>query len=195
MLVQSLEMGKKYNELRAQGKLSKDAVEKVNSEFDTNLSAVTIRTYGAQYKKKFGEIQHSSERAEGNDDEAPESPRSGEAAALPCISLSEIDERIRIVSREVFEELIHNMRIEKKMTMEAEDAPPEPEVIKGEGKGRRENRDYVKVSVTIDKVLWDKFTEERDRMRVSSGRLMDVILWRAFGRPRLSYETIPAPEE
>lgn len=196
MSVRSSEMGKRYNELRAQGKTSRDAAKEVNSDFKTNLSDVTIRTYGAQYKKKFGEIPHCSEPAERNDDKISEPRKAGESPApLPCISLSEIDERIRAVSREVFEEFIHNMGIEKKTIMETEDAPPEPEVIKGEGKGRRENRDYVKVSVTIDKVLWEKFTEERDRMRVSSGRLMDIILWRAFGRPSLSYERGPALDE
>ena len=91
--------------------------------------------------------------------------------------------------------MINNMGIDRNIIIDTEDAPPEPEVIKGAGKGRRENRDYVKVSVTIDRVLWDKFTEERDRMKVSSGRLMDIILWRAFGRPPLSYEMPRATSE
>ncbi|MBI4965514.1 MAG: hypothetical protein HY913_19710 [Desulfomonile tiedjei] len=91
--------------------------------------------------------------------------------------------------------MIHDMEIERRVSIEIDDVPPEPEVIKGEGKGRRENRDYVKVSVTVDKVLWEKFTKERNRMKVSSGRLMDIILWRAFGRPRLSYQPQKASKE
>jgi len=176
------EMGKRYSELRAQGITSKEAAKKVNQEFNADVADVTIRTYGAHYKKKSGEIEASSEHdaRKGQDAGAVESPES----APP----SEIDERIRAVAREVFQEMIHDMEIERSVSIESDDVPPEPEVIRGEGKGRRENRDYAKVSLTIDKVLWDKFTKERDRMKVSSGRLMDIILWRAFGRPPLSYE-------
>jgi len=178
----SHEMGKRYNALRAQGITSREAAKTVNQEFNADVADVTIRTYGAHYKKKFGAIEASPapDERKGKDTGAAEPPGS--------VPLSDIDERIRAVVRQVFQEMIHDIDIERRASIETDDVPPEPEVIKGEGKGRRENRDYVKVSVTVDKVLWEKFTKERDRMKVSSGRLMDIILWRAFGRPALSYE-------
>jgi hypothetical protein len=98
-----------------------------------------------------------------------------------------LDNRIRQIAREVFKEMIDNMQ-NIPAVMNITDTPPEPKVIKGEGRGRREDRDYIKVSATIDKTLWELFKAERDRLKVSTGRMMDIILWRVFGKPRLSYE-------
>ena len=80
------------------------------------------------------------------------------------------------------------MRDERNIIADTEDVPPEPETLKKAGKGRKENRDYVKASVTIDRVLWDFLVDERDRRKVSTGRALDIILWRYYGKPKLSFE-------
>jgi hypothetical protein len=185
-------VGKRYNELRAQGIASKEAAETINREFKTNVAEVTIRSYGTQYKKKFGEVGPRSEREEHNELPIPAKLKQAKGQPVKAppgqIPPTDIDDRIRTVAREVFQEMLHNMRNEMNIITDTEDTPPEPRVITGEGKGRRENRKYVKASVTVDEALWQRFTAERDRMRVSTGRLMDIILWRHFGKPKLSFE-------
>ena len=65
---------------------------------------------------------------------------------------------------------------------------PEPETIKGEGKGRRLTRDYERFSVTVDKELMKLFTQEVKQLKTTSPRLLDTILWERYGRPKLSFQ-------
>ena len=160
-----------------------------------------MRGYGHKYKEKSKKTGFSSEhaedeeRSEREDDNQSPAPRTiGQTEKQPIkapdvlIPATELDDRMRAVAREVFEEMLHNMRNERNIITDSEDVPAEPETLKREGKGRRENRDYQKVSVTIDTVLWDKIMQEKDRMRVSTGRAIDIILWRYFGKPPLSFQ-------
>ncbi|MGO9571851.1 MAG: hypothetical protein ACLP5H_30365 [Desulfomonilaceae bacterium] len=194
-------MGKRYNELRSKGKAGQEATDLINEEFEANIPYSTIRGYGLKYKQKLkktglslkhGESEERSEREEDNQRPAPRTRGRTEKQPIKVpdelMPVKELDDRMRLVAREVFQEMLHNMRNERNVMADAEDSPPEPETLKKAGKGRRENRNYVKASVTVDKVLWDLFTTERDHMRVSTGRLMDIILWRHFNRPKLSFE-------
>jgi hypothetical protein len=54
--------------------------------------------------------------------------------------------------------------------------------------GRKQDRDFHKVTVTVDKELWKLFQREQKRLGASASRTMDTILWRHFGKPRLSFE-------
>lgn len=65
---------------------------------------------------------------------------------------------------------------------------PESPTIKGEGQGRRQEREYDRVSITVDKVLWRLFREEQQRLKIPAPRLLDSILWHRYGQPRLSFE-------
>jgi hypothetical protein len=96
-------------------------------------------------------------------------------------------EQIKEIAREVFKEMIESLRPQATV---AEDLPPEPKSVKGKP-GRRQNRDYEKISVTLDSALWEKFKAERDRLKVSNSRLIDIILWQRYGKPRLSFESKP----
>jgi hypothetical protein len=175
MTEQAVRIGTRYNELRAQGKSGTEAARIVNEEFHTDLAVGSISKYASLVKKQF---VSPTEQGEHKERKGPSgSTKDAES------TLASLDKRLTAV-----EKLLQVGRNEGNIITDTQDMPPEPQVIKGEGKGRRENRDYEKVSVTIDKVLWKKFCQERDRLRVSSGRLMDAILWREFGRPRLSYE-------
>jgi hypothetical protein len=171
MSMQMTKIGKRYKELRAQGIPGKEAVETVNREFGTRLTAKTVQGYASRPKQ-------------------PEKQTQG-APGDEVLDLA-LDNRMRIVAREVFDEMLHNMPTGRNIIQEAEE-PPEPETVKGAGKGRRENRDYQKVSITIDTVLWDKIIQERDRMKASTGRAIDAILWRCCNKPLLSYQ-LPEPE-
>ena len=62
-----------------------------------------------------------------------------------------------------------------------------PNII-GEGKGRRQERVYDRVSITVDRVLWKMFKDEQKRLQINAPRLMDSILWHRYGKPKLSFE-------
>ena len=100
---------------------------------------------------------------------------------------AQLREQMREIAREVCQEMIESLR---PRVVAAEDLPPEPQSIKGKP-GRRQNRDYEKISVTLDSALWEKFKAERDRLKVSNSRLIDIILWQRYGKPRLSFESKP----
>jgi hypothetical protein len=107
----------------------------------------------------------------------------------PETSSEQVDEpdpleiRIRVIMKQMLQEMMATMPTVTNPVYEA-DMPPEP----GPG-GRhgKKDREYFKVSLTIDKSLWNRFIQERDSLRLSSGRLMDKILWEYYGRPALSY--------
>jgi len=63
------------------------------------------------------------------------------------------------------------------------------------GRKNKQNRDYGKLSLTVDTVLLDLFNREAKTRRISGGRLLDIILWRYYGRPRLSYQPDQKGEE
>ena len=102
----------------------------------------------------------------------------------------ELREEMEQIARRVFEEMIESLRPQ---AIAAEDLPPEPQSVKGRP-GRRQDRDYEKVTVTIDRLLWERFCQERDHLGVSSSRMMDVVLWQRYGKPRLSFEPEQKPE-
>jgi hypothetical protein len=189
------EIGKRYSELRADRVSSKDACQKVNKEFGTNHPVGAITKYASRYKKRLesGLLFEQGEHSEDN--ELSTSPVDNSDVTEKVINSpgefihsAEVDNHIREIAREVFAELFQNLQNERNIIAESQDMPPEPETIKKAGKGRRENRDYVKMSVTVDRALWEIFEKERARLKVSSGRMMDILLWRAFGKPKLSYQ-------
>jgi hypothetical protein len=65
------------------------------------------------------------------------------------------------------------------------DEPPEPERVPGT---RRENREWERVSATVDSNLMKLFNLERKKRRMSTSRLLETILWLHYGKPKLSYE-------
>jgi len=97
---------------------------------------------------------------------------------------SDLEAFVRKIARETCEEIMRNMT---SVQAAAGDMPPEPAAVLGV-KGRRQDRDYRKITLTIDKSLWDLFEAERKRLSVSAARMMDIVLWRHYGRPRLSFE-------
>jgi len=63
--------------------------------------------------------------------------------------------------------------------------PPEPERVPGT---RRENREWERVSATVDSNLMKLFNLERKKRRMSTSRLLETILWLHYGKPTLSYD-------
>jgi hypothetical protein len=89
------------------------------------------------------------------------------------------------IAREVFMELIQNTP-NIQTDLAPGDAPPEPEMLAG---SRKESRKYAKISATLDKNLLKLFNREKKRLRMSTGKLMDRILWAHYGKPLLSYQS------
>ena len=84
---------------------------------------------------------------------------------------------------EVFQSMSISARSELGSTL---DEPPEPERVPGT---RRENREWERVSATVDSNLMKLFNLERKRRRMSTSRLLETILWLHYGKPNLSYES------
>jgi hypothetical protein len=101
-----------------------------------------------------------------------------------------LEERMRAIAREVFTEMIADIQGSIDVAyvpVEGEEIPPEPQVITGHGKGRKEDREYERLTISLDKVLFGKFKKEMKSRNLSAGKLMDVILWNRYGKPKLSY--------
>jgi hypothetical protein len=101
------------------------------------------------------------------------------------------EEQMEAIARAVFTEMMGNAQIGVGATyipIEGEEIPPEPQVIKKHGKGRKENRKYERLTVSLDSCLFERFKTEMRSRGLSAGKLMDVILWNRYGRPQLSYQ-------
>jgi hypothetical protein len=97
------------------------------------------------------------------------------------------DDIVKLIN-EVLDKRISDIKesvliIQNKMEM-----PPESITIKGSGRGRKEKRDYVKITPTVDRVLFDLFDSETKKLKISQGKLLDIILWNWYEKPKLSYE-------
>jgi hypothetical protein len=110
------------------------------------------------------------------------------------IPWSEMETRMREIAREVVENVMNEMNVmnvQHVMNVNHEtagqDLPPEPQYLKGK-KGRRQDRAYKRFTVGVDSNLAKLFEAEMKRLNVSGGRLMDIILWERYGRPKLSFE-------
>lgn len=126
--------------------------------------------------------EHSSEEIRSEPEEQSSQKDLPELSAEPGDG-SDFEARMRAKAREVFREMQNEMIVPTTI----EDIPPEPATVRGV-KGRRQDRDYQKVTLTIDRALWELFEAERKGLSVSAARMMDTILWRYFGRPKLSFE-------
>jgi len=94
------------------------------------------------------------------------------------------EERVREIASDVFQKMLADAPTPPAIRQEL---PPEPQVLKGKP-GRRQDRSYHKVTITIDSELWKLFCQERDRLGVSNSRLFDIIVWQRYGKPLLSYQ-------
>lgn len=106
--------------------------------------------------------------------------------------------QMRAIAREVCQEMIEAMmplQHMQRVSVDGEEAPPKPVTIKGPGvKGRKETRQYERLTVGIDVVLAEKFKAEAEALNLSPGKLLDRILWNRYGMPRLSYQQ-PEPDD
>lgn len=97
---------------------------------------------------------------------------------------------IRVLAKEVFQELVGSApNVHSVPKLDDAMFPPEPQELENTGKGgRRQIREYQKLSATVDSVLFDRFRSECKDRKLSAGRMLDAILWNWYGRPELSYQ-------
>lgn len=113
------------------------------------------------------------------------------------LTLDQITEHLTPVIRQIAMEVCESMPRSIPTVSHANtgDVPPEPETLKGTTKGgRRETREYEKISATVDRVLYKRFHNEQRERKCSTGRLLDIILWNYYGKPPLSYQLEGAEE-
>lgn len=118
--------------------------------------------------------------------EEPSLPTLPSFSTLPPQSITEED--VRRIVREELELRLHQDPSSNNTHNGHTELCPEADTVKGQGKGRRLNRDYERVSITIDKELWKEFRAEQKRLHTTAPRLMDTILWHYYNKPRLSFE-------
>jgi hypothetical protein len=98
------------------------------------------------------------------------------------------EERVRQIAQEVCQAMIQNVMTNRNVPHGANvqsdtEAPPKPV-----SKGRKQNRIYGKLGATTDAILLERFNREAKDRGISTGRLMDIVLWERYSKPVLSYE-------
>lgn len=98
---------------------------------------------------------------------------------------AEIEARMRRIATEVLENVRNEMNMNREIS--GQDLPPEPQYLKGQ-RGRRQDRTYKRLTLSVDINLAERFEDEMRQLNVSAGRLFDIILWQRYGKPKLSFE-------
>ena len=89
------------------------------------------------------------------------------------------------IAEEAATEVLQSISVSRAESVGGLEEPPEPERVPGT---RRENRDWERISATIDRNLIKFFNREKKERRMSTSRLLETILWLHYGKPKLSYE-------
>ena len=97
------------------------------------------------------------------------------------------DDIVKLIN-EVLDKRISDLKESVLNNQNKMETPPESKTVKGGGRGRKEKRDYVKITPTVDRVLFDLFDSETKKLKISQGKLLDIILWNWYEKPKLSYE-------
>ena len=141
-----------------------------------------------------------SERAEQSEHkEGPQSLPDGGVVLLPS-ELDQIAEHVTPIIQRIVQEAFDKMmttvpNIPTVPNADTSDLPPEPASLKGTEKGgRRQTRQYEKLSCTVDSVLFELFRSECTERKLSAGRMLDALLWNHYGRPELSYQQADAEQ-
>jgi len=139
--------------------------------------------------------------AQPGHEEAPDeregyAPRDDHAAHEAQPAWPDIEERMRQIARDVVQETMNQVNVNHvRQEIDNEDFPPEPETLKGV-KGRKEDRKYKRFTISLDQNLARLFEADMERLRVGAGRMADIIFWRYYGKPALTYgDATPEPTE
>lgn len=97
------------------------------------------------------------------------------------------DDIVKLIN-EVLDKRLLDLKESVQIIQNKMEMPPESKTIKGGGRGRKETRDYVKITPTVDRILFNLFDGEAKKKKLSHGKLLDVILWHWYEKPKLSYE-------
>jgi len=198
---------RKCHELKEQGK-SWDEIASALSSLGAEYLMETgepykVGTLMTMYSNNKHKILSDYERDERNEKEPPDELNAmikgyvQEALEQRLPKMEEaLTSRVKEMIRdEISRQSVGGTGFFSEPKQEDNDLPPEPKEIGRKpgtkGKGRsRQNRDYVRHTVTVDSTLWRLFEQDMKRRRVSSAsRMMDVILWNYYGKPTLSYMT------
>jgi hypothetical protein len=100
----------------------------------------------------------------------------------------------KMVQEEISRQFVSGTSSRSESAHEMDELPPEPKdkkVVGAKGKGRsKQDRKYVRKTLTVDVNLWKLFEQDMKARRISSaGRMVDAILWTHYRRPTLSYMT------
>ena len=198
-----IRVGRKCHELREQRK-SWEEIAEILSSLGADYLMESGKPYrsgalSSLYSNNKGEILSSYEQDERNEETPSDELTTtvkGLVQELLDQRFAKMEETLTYRVKEIIRDQISRQSVGgtgffSEPKQEDDDLPPEPKEIKKKpgtkAKGRsRQNRDYVRHTVTVDSTLWRLFEKDMKRRRVSSAsRMMDVILWNYYGKPAL----------
>ena len=97
------------------------------------------------------------------------------------------DDIVKLIN-EVLDKRLLDLKESVQIIQNKMETPPESKTVKGSGRGRKETRDYVKITPTVDRVLFNLFDANAKKLKISHGKLLDIVLWHWYEKPKLSYE-------
>lgn len=187
--------GKRAYELGEEGLTSKQQAEIVNQEYpDRPCAAATLRGYKRQYVNWLKE----KDQAGGRDVTPISKPKRAPVKPEPVrpgMPGEDLERRMRAIAMEAAREVITELLERSPVFIDRSDMPPPPVPVDDfPGRGK-ETRQYHKFTATVDNNLWKLLQKDMIKHDLATGRMLDVILWRHYDRPPLSYEEGPVNQD
>ena len=171
-----VQMGKRYLELRGEGKSGEDAASAVKAEFNSTAKDSTIRGYGSKYKK----IQDKSTGTFIPPAKAPTSTpkclskNDNFAKILPDTWREEVDKMIQDALAKAIGDLSTVANVAKNL-----EEPPTPEREDGSKKYKAEF-ERVRIAGTVPKGLLAIFEQYRKAKGKNASQMLEFILHNFF---------------
>jgi len=70
------------------------------------------------------------------------------------------------------------------------EAPPLPKVYETQPGRKGYTVERERVTGTVDPVLFKLFSQDRERRGVTVSRMLDILIWQQYGKPKLSFEIL-----
>ena len=178
------QMGKRYNELRDEGKSCKEAASAVKSEFNSTANDSTVRAYGS----KFREPQDESTGTFTPHAKAPTSTPKHRSKDVTFAKIppenwrGEVDKMIQDALAKAIGDLSTVANVAQNL-----EEPPDPQREKGSKKYKAEF-ERVRLTGTVPKGLLAIFEQYRKAKGKNSSQMLEFILHNFFKQNSIAGE-------
>ncbi len=109
--------------------------------------------------------------------------------------LQEIQDQLSQLSKsqerlEGIQDQLNNLVDAQQKQREFGEVPPLPTVNDASASKKEHVVERERITGTVDPVLFDLFHKERKARGVTVSRMLDIVLWKYYGKPQLSFEII-----